>query len=188
MKTSPIGAVLALLAALSLLPLLATPALAHDSLKRSDPAKNAQVPSVDKVTLEFSAHVTFPAVVVTGAGGDRHESGRPEVDGPVVTQELDGPLPPGKYTVAYRIVSSDGHPVEGEIPFTVVGSSAGPAPAAAITPSAGNPPPAAGNAPAVTPVSGEEQDGGLPGWLWIVVGALIGIGIGMFFSLRNKKR
>ncbi len=33
---------------------------------------------------------------------------------------MSGPLPAGKYVIAYRIVSSDGHPKTGEVPFTVL--------------------------------------------------------------------
>ncbi|MCG5212129.1 copper resistance CopC family protein [Streptosporangium soli] len=199
MKTSPFGPALAFLAALLVSVVLAPPALAHDALRSSDPAKDAKVENVRKVTLEFTAKVRLPTVVVTAADGTRHESGKPSADGAVVTQQLDRPLPAGKYTIAYRIVSSDGHPVEGEIPFTVVGG-AEPSEAASAEPQPSEPEPsesaAAPSAPPTalsatpTPVAAEQDDdgGGVPVWLWIVVGALAGIGLGMFFSMRGKRR
>ncbi|GAA5045924.1 hypothetical protein HNP84_002527 [Thermocatellispora tengchongensis] len=200
MKTSPLGAALWLpLAVIAVLLGLAAPALAHDALKRSDPAKNAEVESVREVTLEFTGKVRLPTVLVTGADGSRHHSGEAEVEGTVVTQAVTGPLPPGKYTIAYRVVSSDGHPIEGEIPFTVVGgASASPTPAAAestpeSTPAtspaetATTPAPAA-PATQVAATREEAGGGGIPAWLWIAVGGLAGIGIGMYFSLRPKKR
>ncbi|GAA4186040.1 hypothetical protein GCM10022252_17430 [Streptosporangium oxazolinicum] len=204
MKTSPVAVALALLAALVLGTAFASPALAHDRLKSSDPAKGAKVESLEEVKLTFSATVRFPNVVVR-SGDETHQDGKPAVDGPVVTQKVKGDLPPGEYVIAYRVVSSDGHPIEGEIPFTLLGS-ADPSP----SPSTASPEPtgstAAGSDPAAstpaasTPIatlspaaaageSGEPgSSGGVPGWMWIVVGGLTGIGIGLFFSMRGRKR
>ncbi|MEU6738660.1 copper resistance CopC family protein [Streptosporangium sandarakinum] len=203
MKTSPAAAVLALLAALVLGTAFASPALAHDALKSSSPAKDAKVESLDEVKLTFTASVRFPAVVVRGPDDAAHQDGKPAVDGPTVTQKVKADLPPGRYVIAYRVVSSDGHPIEGEIPFTLKGSPSAPATAEAEA----SPSPAASTSPAVSgqgtsgetagatgaaeaPAAAAEpaSSGGMPGWLWLVVGGLAGIGIGMFFSLRGKGR
>ncbi|MCF6473584.1 copper resistance protein CopC, partial [Nonomuraea sp. MG754425] len=122
MKRSPLAALTAILTAALLVFGPAAPALAHDALKSSSPAKNAEVKSLDEVRLEFSAKVRMPFVIVRGEADAQHESGKPEVDGAVVTQAVEGPLPDGEYTIAYRVVSSDGHPIEGEIPFRVEGA------------------------------------------------------------------
>ncbi|MEV7009384.1 copper resistance CopC family protein [Streptosporangium sp. NPDC051022] len=200
MKTSPVAAVLALLAALVLGTAFAAPALAHDSLKSSDPAKGAKVESLDKVKLTFTATVSFPAVVVHTSDGTAYQDGKPVVDGPVVTQRLKGDLPPGEYVIAYRVASSDGHPIEGEIPFTLTGAAKPtPSETASASPSqsaapAAEPTPPATAAASLSPspaarTSGEpESSGGVPGWAWLVIGGLTGVGIGLFFSLRNKKR
>lgn len=204
MKTSPVAVALALLAALVLGTAFASPALAHDRLKSSNPAKGAKVETLEEVKLTFSATVRFPNVVVR-SGDETHQDGKPAVDGSVVTQKVKGDLPPGAYVIAYRVVSSDGHPIEGEIPFTLLGS-AEPSP----SPSETSPSPeaagsagstAAGSEPAAsTPVAtlspaaaaGESEEpgssGGVPGWMWIVVGGLTGVGIGLFFSMRGRKR
>ncbi|MEU6710582.1 copper resistance CopC family protein [Nonomuraea sp. NPDC046802] len=203
MKRSPLAALTAILAALLVLG-TATPALAHDALKSSSPAKDATVKTLDEVRLEFTAKVRMPFVIVRGAGDARHESGKPESDGAVVTQALDGPLADGEYTIAYRVVSSDGHPIEGEIPFTVKGASApspseslsssatpvpeesGSAPAAAAQDSSA--PSAAATSPAAVDTASAEQGVAFPVWLIIVIGALVGIGIGFLLSARGKKR
>ncbi|MFI6511490.1 copper resistance protein CopC [Streptosporangium sp. NPDC050855] len=214
MKTSPVAAALALLVALVLGTAFATPALAHDRLKSSSPAKDAKVERLEEVKLTFSASVRFPNVVVR-SGDTSHQDGKPSVDGAVVTQKVKAGLPPGRYVIAYRVVSSDGHPIEGEIPFTLVGqaasspsspSSPSQAPEASESSPAGAGPGSAtesatesatASAPAtpsevpVTPAAAAEESGssgGVPGWMWIVVGALTGVGIGMFFSMRGKKR
>ncbi|MEU0571357.1 copper resistance CopC family protein [Nonomuraea sp. NPDC005983] len=191
MKRSPLAVLTALLAALLVLG-TAGPALAHDSLKSSDPAKGATVGSLDRVRLEFSSTVRMPFVVVRGEQGDKaeHQFGSPAVKGAVVTQDLQGELPSGKYTIAYRVVSSDGHPIEGEIPFKVEAATPGPTPgqAAEATASA-QPLPAQASSVPVTPLSAEGGgSASFPVWLLIVVGALVGIGIGFLLSVRGKKQ
>ncbi|MET8333750.1 copper resistance CopC family protein [Streptosporangium canum] len=201
MKTSPVAVVLALIAALVLGTAFASPALAHDTLKSSDPAKGAKVESLTQVKLTFSASVRFPNVVVHTADNVAHQDGKPAVDGAVVTQRLKDGLPPGDYVIAYRVVSSDGHPIEGEIPFTLVGPET---PSAAPSESVSEPPasptapaPAESAAPATAVISpapaaqaGQEPEssGGVPGWMWLIVGGVTGVGIGLFFSMRNKKK
>ncbi|GGS88098.1 copper resistance protein CopC [Nonomuraea spiralis] len=191
MKSSPLAALTAILAALFVLG-TATPALAHDSLKSSDPAKGAEVEALDEVRLEFTAKVRMPFVIVRGAGEAVFQEGKPEVDGAVVRQAVKGPLPGGKYTIAYRVVSSDGHPIEGEIPFTVKAAAA-PSPSASATdPASAAPATAASSAPAATPAAAEADQAsaarvGFPTWLIIGIGALVGIGIGFLFSARKKK-
>ncbi|WP_433254982.1 copper resistance CopC family protein [Streptosporangium sp. CA-135522] len=210
MKTSPVAVVLALLATLVLGTAFASPALAHDTLKSSNPAKGAKVESLKQVKLTFSATVRFPNVVVHTADNVPRQDGKPVVDGAVVTQKLKGDLPPGAYVIAYRVVSTDGHPIEGEIPFTLVGSETpSPSPSGDASASAspsedgtGSPAPAEGaTAATFAPATGalspapaaQAQDesgssGGVPGWMWLIVGGVTGVGIGLFFSMRNKKQ
>ncbi|WP_101783218.1 copper resistance CopC family protein [Nonomuraea indica] len=201
MKRSPLAAITAILAALFLLG-TAGPALAHDSLKSSDPAKGSTVKTVEKVTLEFTSRVRMPVVVVHGPGDEQHQLGKPELDEREVTQELKGALPDGRYTIAYRVVSSDGHPIEGEIPFTVKGAtpsaapsetssavdSAPPSPEPTGEPATGEPAAQGGTAAATAPAAQESGAGAsFPVWLLVVVGALAGIGIGLVLSVRKKR-
>ncbi|NUR85236.1 MAG: copper resistance protein CopC [Nonomuraea sp.] len=181
MKRSPLAALTASLAALFVFG-TAGPALAHDSLKSSDPAKGSTVTSLDEVKLDFTSSVKLPTVLVRDAGGAAFQTGSPELDGTTVRQALKDTLPGGKYTVAYRVVSSDGHPIEGEIPFTVKAAAAAPSPAGSAVSDAD-----AGSSQA--PVKKEEAAApSFPVWLIIAIGGLIGIGIGFLFSARNKKR
>lgn len=100
-----------------------TAAQAHDILKSSNPAKDAKVSDLSEVVLEFNNAVKFPKVVVLNAAEEQFQSGEAGFRGKKVVQRLSGTLPPGKYTIGYRVVSSDGHPRTGEIPFTVIPSS-----------------------------------------------------------------
>jgi hypothetical protein len=200
MKRSPLAALAATAAALLVLVFgMAAPALAHDALKSSSPAKDAEVKSLDEVRLEFTAGVRLPFVIVRGPGGAELQSGKPEVDGKVVTQAVKEPVPDGKYTIAYRVVSSDGHPIEGEIPFKVKGAQTpSPSPSAASPSDTGSAAPAS-SAPAATQAAQPAQTSpatdqasaaqpvSFPVWLVIVIGALVGIGIGFLLSARKKK-
>lgn len=105
---------------------LASPASAHASLVSSDPEDGARLATAPaQVSFSFSESMAEPAyVVVTGPGGRSATTGRPTIEGAVVVQRLASGLPAGAYTMAYRAVSADGHPVSGELSFTVAGASA----------------------------------------------------------------
>ncbi|GAA4582346.1 hypothetical protein GCM10023194_16820 [Planotetraspora phitsanulokensis] len=182
MKISAIKAMLVLCLGGALVAAFASPALAHDSLKSSSPAKNAVVSTLDRIELEFSAHVTFPVVILHDAAGRRFESGKPRADGPKVTQDVAGPLPSGSYVVAWRVVSSDGHPIEGEIPFTVKAASGGAAPSAAAAP------PAAGDTAGDTAGGKAAGDTGSnnPLLLWGGFALLVVAGGAALFGRRKK--
>ena len=105
-------------------------ASAHASLESSDPAPSAVLEeSPSTVRLEFTESVTpaSDAVVVYDADGDAIRSGSARVGDSSSSVVLDGlpELSDGLYAVAWRVVSSDGHLVQGAYTFTVGSSIAG---------------------------------------------------------------
>jgi methionine-rich copper-binding protein CopC len=107
--------------------LLAQPqaAHAHDTLLSTDPEDGATVDSSpEKITLEYSANIldVSPVVRITDADGEVVQEDAPTIDGPDAVADVDKPLADGTYTVQWRVVSSDGHPIEGDFSFTVAGS------------------------------------------------------------------
>ncbi|MGA5465281.1 copper resistance protein CopC [Mycobacterium sp. NPDC050041] len=100
-------------------------AVAHTSLASSDPAENANVISAPTaITLTFTEDINaaFATVAVTSADGRSWASGDPQVEGPRVSAGIRSDLPAtGTYTVGYRVVSADGHPVSGSYTFTIAG-------------------------------------------------------------------
>ncbi|MFB4263605.1 copper resistance protein CopC [Nonomuraea sp. GTA35] len=176
----------AALACALLLTLPASPAFAHDTLKRSSPAKNAEVSSAEEIELEYSASVKFPFVVLHDATGKEVALGKPRLDGPLVSADVPEPPAPGSYVIAWRVVSSDGHPIEGEIPFSVKGSSsasasASPAGSAAVTPSS-----AAPGTGAAQPSAAAAEPAGVPGWIWGALAVLVVLGA--FVLFRSSRR
>ncbi|MFG1705777.1 copper resistance protein CopC [Nonomuraea sp. M3C6] len=181
-------AVPAVLACALLLTFPASPAFAHDTLKRSSPAKNAQVSSVEEIELEYSAGVKFPFVVLHDAAGKEVTLGEPRLDGHMVFAGVPQPLAPGAYVIGWRVVSSDGHPIEGEIPFSVKGSaspSASPSPTGGGS-TAGGPSSAAAVEPSGAAGERPAASAGVPGWIW---GGLAGLVVlGAFVLIRTARR
>jgi len=112
-------------------------ALAHDQLVSSTPEDGGTVSTpLTSVELVFSNTIPseFVQVAVTDADGGSHVDGTPTTVGDTVTQPVQQ-LPDGAYTIAYRVVSSDGHPIEGTVAFTVSGVGPAEPPAPPSTPS-----------------------------------------------------
>ena len=104
-------------------------ASAHASLVSSTPKEGGTVKKpLREVTLRFNEDIQakFATVAVTDADGEKISAGDPEVHGAVVTQPVRAVREPGKYTVGYRVVSADGHPVSGSYSFTVAAGAVAP--------------------------------------------------------------
>ncbi|WP_460370738.1 copper resistance CopC family protein, partial [Actinocorallia lasiicapitis] len=141
----------------------AGPAAAHAQLISATPAAGGIGPFPKEIVLTFSDDVILPKVLLTDAKGNQAPVGRVETKGNVVTLPVTSRLPPGSYTVAWRIVSADGHPVQDTYRFTVEGVQE-----------------------TAAPESGED-DGGRPAWLWGLIGlaTLAAVGGGIAWALRS---
>jgi methionine-rich copper-binding protein CopC len=116
----PLPAVLALLLAAVVLALPAAPASAHARLLSSEPAAGAVLDTApDRIVLTFNEPVEaeFGQLQVSGPGGERIDEAPPTATGEVVEAPVAVAAEPGVYTVAYRIISEDGHPVEGTFTY-----------------------------------------------------------------------
>jgi len=108
--------VLLILAAFAFTP---SGAFAHSNSVDSDPADDARLETLPHVaTVTFNEPVTEAAFALTEPGGTVAQV-KASIDGAVVSAALPASGPKGDYVLAYRVVSEDGHPVTGEIEFTV---------------------------------------------------------------------
>lgn len=127
-------AVILAMAATVLPGLIFSPAAAHAALLRSTPADGAVLatapPAVEFVYNE-DINPAFAQVVVRDGSGAVVSSGNPQVTGPVVKAPLPTTLREGLVTAAYRVTSKDGHPIAGQITFTLGTRKADAAPASA---------------------------------------------------------
>lgn len=157
----------------------AGPAAAHDAAESSSPAQGASVPvPPGQVSVTFNN----PPLGIGSSFSVRDSTGAEWADGPVeivdnvATQNIKPGGPGGQYTVAWRVVSSDSHPIEGSFAFMVV-SAAGEA-----TPG-GNPTtvatvPAVGTAePGVTAAPSETVDSAQPFQWSIVIFAAVALAL-----------
>ena len=115
-----LAAVVAASAALALLPAIS--ASAHNYLVGTTPAKDAVVTTqpgtVSLETNEALLDVEGGSVIrVQGPDGRYYGDGCAVVDGPVATTQAQLGAP-GVYTVTWRVVSTDGHPISGTWAFT----------------------------------------------------------------------
>lgn len=99
-------------------------AFAHDDLIGSTPDDGAIVETAPgEIELRFGANPLegegATEVVVIDPSGAEIQRGDPILDRNGVIQELSGTDERGTYTVVWRIVSSDGHPISGELTFSV---------------------------------------------------------------------
>ena len=179
-----------LLAALTatLLTLTAAPAYAHDELVSSTPAADATLSKAPtEITLTYSANLMNVEggnrVRVTDSAGNSLVEGKGDakVSGNTVTQTLNlkDPAADESYTVTWRVVSPDGHPIQGTYRFTVGAGKTASAPVSSAS----------------TEQSSEAQNGSdtehkeeLAPWLWGGGGLLIllvGAIVVMFIRKRN---
>jgi methionine-rich copper-binding protein CopC len=128
----------------------AFPAAAHDQLVDSDPKDGAELDEpVDTVTLTYSADLVADGTMVNVITPDGEVTADVTVDGTEVVADLGEQTAGGEYTVQWRVVSSDGHPIEGEFAYTVADQ---PEPAPSAEPSTE----ASESAPAASPEASEE--------------------------------
>lgn len=101
----------------------AVPAAAHSELLTSLPAAGESLATPPQtVMLTFNQQVAprFAVVAVTTADGVEWTAGEPVVAGTTLSQSLRPGAAGGDYTVSYRVVSADGHPISGNLAFRVL--------------------------------------------------------------------
>lgn len=125
-----------------LLTLLTAPtASAHNALLSTTPARGAvltTMPPVVALHFDLPSGVLGTQVVVLGPTGNV-AAGAPHLIDDDVRQPIDPGSPAGHYTVNWRAISADGHPVQGTFGFTTTRRAAGTEPIRAAAPPAAGP-------------------------------------------------
>ena len=98
----------------------ATAALAHSKAEDTTPANGATVESVEAIELRFDDPMRVTAIALIGPDGELEITREIGLD-PVTAFWAIPPenMPAGAYTVDWRGLSSDGHPMQGTFEFTV---------------------------------------------------------------------
>ncbi|SEW47181.1 hypothetical protein SAMN04488515_3544 [Cognatiyoonia koreensis] len=106
--------------ALLVLAATSTGALAHSKAEQTTPANEATVASVDVIEMRFDDPMRVTAISMTGPDGDVAIARETGMDAVTEFRALPpAGLPDGAYTVDWRGLSSDGHPMQGTFGFTI---------------------------------------------------------------------
>jgi copper transport protein len=107
---------------LAILMSTAGPASAHAVLLRTDPSPQTTVkapPAAVHLVFSEAVEVAFGAVRVFDVDGKRVDKGKIQTTNGRREVVVPASLPGGTYTVTWRVVSADGHPVHGGFQFYV---------------------------------------------------------------------
>jgi methionine-rich copper-binding protein CopC len=111
---------------------LATPALAHTHLKSTVPADGSTVSAAPaEFVLTFSEPSRLTALSIQKDGGAEQKIVALPASATAAAKVAAPKLGHGRYTLNYRVVSADGHVMNGKVTFTV---GAMPAPGTAAPP------------------------------------------------------
>ncbi|GAA1497211.1 copper resistance CopC family protein [Paeniglutamicibacter kerguelensis] len=183
---------LVLLAFLSLTVVIfpATAAQAHDVLVGTNPEDGATLstaPSTIGLTFSNTPIALGAEILVFDGNGTNWADGPVSIVDNQVSQAIRAGAPAGKFTVQWRIVSSDSHPIEGTFSFT----SQGPEPDSSQPAPVPTSPPAPAAQPATQsathPTATTDYNipwGGLAAGIGVVVVVIVGIAA----SKRRRSR
>ena len=174
-------------------------ASAHDELTSTTPKNGATVtsaPSSLELTFAEKPLAVGNQISVKAPDGSTSKA-TPKVDGSTVSAPFAG-HGDGAYTVTWRVVSSDGHPISGSYAFTLKGgtaSTAAPSSAASSSGGAASPSPRATatttfDSPAPSPAAEAHEDAdGSAAWSVIaaVAGVVVVVGIGVALMARRRR-
>ncbi|HEY8788970.1 MAG TPA: copper resistance CopC family protein [Actinopolymorphaceae bacterium] len=150
------------------------PANAHNILIRTSPVDGSTVtklPDIIVLTFNEPGQADGMVMAVTGPSGNVATGPAMLVDSDV--RQAVGPgSPPGRYTVDWRVVSADGHPVDGSFTFTATKGTSGTAT------------PRPTDAPTVPAAEAAKSDA--TGWLIGAIIAIFAIGIGAILLYRRR--
>ncbi|WP_336715935.1 copper resistance CopC family protein [Arthrobacter sp. USHLN218] len=189
MKSIPAAAryLLAALLAAAVVLFPAAAAQAHDELAGHAPEQGETLDKMpDAVTLDFTGvPVALGSVVqVLDSSGTDWADGDVQILDKRVTQPVKDGAPAGGYTVNWRVVSSDSHPIEGTFGFTVgAGSTAG----ASTAPGAGTPQPLETGEANTVKEPGTEVAGQSVPWSVVVMAGVLVV-LAVVIGVMAKRR
>jgi len=115
-------------------------------------------------------------VTVTGPNGNQWQAGPPVEAGAVVSAPVRPLGPVGQYTIAYLVLSADGHPVRGAVRFTLTTPGTGTATAPSIS-----------DRSSIAPPGAAQTGSGGAVWPWLI-GAGVLLAVGVAVGLRVGSR
>ncbi len=156
----------------------AAPAAAHADLDGTTPRDGStldRAPSEIELRFDEPVQSTSTQVVVTAPDDSTVPVGEVDVLDSTATARI-GTLPvAGEYTVGWRVVSADGHPIDGVLTFTVTD---------AVATQTSDPTVDDATASASTSA---EQGSWLAAFVWYVGGGAAAVGLGLLLWWRERR-
>lgn len=189
----------AFLLALALVAVPAQQAFAHDYLMASNPEDGAALDAQpSQVVLSFNNDIQKlgAQMIILDQSKSPVASGTPVVEGKNVSFDVPADLGNGVFTVNWRVVSSDSHPIDGTLSYTVGDVDQGSAPAPDETATTTDTPDAEQTSkPSAETTAGESSNANQPNedtaplpWTGIVIGGVLGLGAGVVLMLLGKRK
>ena len=186
----------ALSAAGALTALGLAPAAAHDEVLSTSPEQDAVLETApEQIELTYSGEIMDIGhqVLVTGPDGQSVTEGPLERDGSQVVQPLaEAGSEEGTYQVVWRVVSSDGHPIEGTYTYEVGdGADTTTAPSLSSTPPvapAGEGADSSDSSAQAQDAAAQENSGGPTGWAVAATVVVAMAVIGLLASMSRRRR
>ncbi|WP_316015734.1 copper resistance protein CopC [Roseobacter sp. HKCCA0434] len=99
---------------------ITTGATAHSGVENTTPANEATVEAVEAIEIRFDEPMRVASITLTGPDGDIELERETGMDAVMEFRALPPTdLPAGAYTVEWRGLSADGHPMSGTFVFSV---------------------------------------------------------------------
>lgn len=183
-RSIPVRAAIALGIGLAAAIAFSSPAAGHSVIIDSSPKAGEEIQSAPDF---FSITANEDLADITGVGegfalkvvyvptGADVATGQLIIDGSTLSTP-GVPLASGAYLMQYQVVSADGHPISGEIPFTVAGDSTQPEAEPGTEIPAANP----------TPISAPAEPPTWPIWLAGSLAAVL-IVIGVIIAIKRRR-
>lgn len=142
-------------------------AWAHTSIVGSDPSDGQTLRREPRtVSVSFTEPPLPTGLAMVAVGPQGRLPLTPSARGNSVAAPWPSGSPNGTYTVSYRVVAADGHPITGEVTFRLNAAADRSAPRAT-----------APEQPTIAAQAAEEPtESSIPVWLWLVGAALIAAG------------
>ncbi|MDR7075837.1 methionine-rich copper-binding protein CopC [Neobacillus niacini] len=94
--------------------------LAHTSLSSSNPTEGQVVTeNLEQITLDFATPIEVLSTMELVKDGKKVALGEIKVENKQLIGRISDPLDNGSYKIHWKIVGEDGHPIKGEINFSV---------------------------------------------------------------------
>ncbi|GED34899.1 MULTISPECIES: copper resistance CopC family protein [Brevibacillus] len=170
--------------------MIPTVVFAHTGLEQSTPKDGETVEDVNEITLTFESKVEKgSSFTLMNEKGEVVPVDSIQINNQVMSGSVPSTISDGPYTVNWKIIGADGHPIEGKFSFQVKGNKTETQPTSQNqTTTLATPKPAVTPEPSVaqTPVSSVNSNSYTILWIAVVIFVIVIVCIGLILRKKGK--